>query len=122
MNQPARKLLYWTPRLLALAFAAFTAVFALDVFEGLGFWKTVLALLIHLLPTAILLIVAALAWRWEWIGAAAFAALGVAYLVLMAGRHLHWSVYAIMSGPMFLLAILFGVGWLLRDELRHRTT
>jgi len=32
------------------------------------------------------------------------------------------KVTEVQSGPMFLLAILFGVGWLLRNELRPRTT
>lgn len=117
MTEPARKLLYWTPRVLALAFAAFISIFALDVFEGHGFWETVVALLMHLIPTAIVLIVVALAWRWEWIGALVFAALGVAYIVTTAGRF-HWAAYAFIAGPLFLLAILFGVGWVRRDQLR----
>jgi hypothetical protein len=117
MNTPSRSILYWTPRVLALAFAAFISIFALDVFEGHGFWETVVALLMHLIPTAIVLIVVALAWRWEWIGALAFAALGVAYLVTTWGRF-HWTAHVFISGPLFLLAILFAAGWLYRSELR----
>ena len=30
-------------------------------------WKTILALLIHLVPTSLVLLALAIAWRWEWI-------------------------------------------------------
>jgi lysylphosphatidylglycerol synthetase-like protein (DUF2156 family) len=122
MTEPVRKLLYWTPRVLALAFAAFISIFALDVFgEANGLWETVVALLMHLIPTAIVLVVIALAWRWEWVGALVFAALGVAYVVTTAWRF-DWFAYAFISGPLFLLAILFGIGWVRRDQLRPQSS
>jgi hypothetical protein len=105
---------------LVLAFAVFISLFALDVFEtGAGLWETLAAFLIHMIPTAIVLVFAALAWRWEWIGAAVFLGLGIFYLVATGGRE-HWAAYVTISGPLFLLAVLFGTGWLLRKELRPR--
>src|SRR5262249_53398337 len=69
MKTTSKRLLFWTPRVLCLLFAAFISLFALDVFgESRGFWQTALALAMHLIPTFILLAVLALSWRWEWIG------------------------------------------------------
>jgi len=69
MRRPVRRLLFWTPRVALLLFAAFLSIFALDVFgAGYGFWETALALLMHLIPMWIMLGALALAWRWEWVG------------------------------------------------------
>jgi len=115
MTALTKNLLLWTPRALSIAFAVFLSLFALDVFgEGLGFAKTLLALAMHLIPTAMVVAVLVLAWRWEWIGAVACAALGVAYMVRMP-THPDWWI--VISGPLFLLAVLFGVGWWKHAEL-----
>ena len=56
MNALTSRLLYWSPRILGILYAGFITMFAADVFdERLGFWKTVVALLMHLIPTAIVL-------------------------------------------------------------------
>jgi hypothetical protein len=57
------------PRILAILFAAFLSVFALDVFgEGYWFWGTIRALFMHLIPTMIVLAALIIAWRWEGVG------------------------------------------------------
>lgn len=118
MKRYVKRLLFWTPRTLCILFAVFVSLFALDVFsEGYGFWETILALLIHLIPTGIILIVLAISWRWEWVGGVLFIALGVLYLVMFGGRF-HWSAYLVMSGPLFLMGVLFLINWLYRAELR----
>ena len=56
MNKTTQRFIFWTPRVICILFAFFTSLFALDVFsEGLGFWKTFLALIMHLIPTWIIL-------------------------------------------------------------------
>jgi hypothetical protein len=86
MKIRTQPLLFWTPRILCLAFALFVSTFALDVFaEGNGFWKTALALLVHLIPTGIILVVLAVSWRWQWMGAIFFPALGLWYLLTTWG-------------------------------------
>ena len=91
MNKPFQHLQFWAPRILCLLFAAFISLFALDVFgENHGFWQTVFALLMHLLPTGLLLVILALSCRWEWIGGILFPALGGLHLVTCWGRF--WSV------------------------------
>jgi uncharacterized membrane protein len=119
MNTFSRSLLFWTPRVICIAFAIFLSLFALDVFgEHLGFWKTLLALLIHLLPVYIVLAVLAIAWRWEWVGALGFAGLAAWYAKGVWHRHPDWV--AVISGPLLVLAALFLVNWLKHDDLRAR--
>jgi len=121
MKTATSRLLFWTPRVLTLLFAAFVSIFALDVFDlGYGVWKTILALLIHLIPTGLILVLLAVTWRWEWIGGILFPALGAWYVCAFWGRF-PWSVYVIMAGPLFLLGILFLFNWRYRTELRARS-
>ena len=105
------RLALWSPRVLLTAFAAFVSVFALDVFgEGRGFWPTAAALVMHLLPTVLLLLVVALAWRRPWAGG--LACLGLAaWYVSWAAPRFPWSVLALMTGPMLLVAALYGWSW-----------
>jgi len=118
MKTSLKPWLVWTPRILGILFAVFLSVFALDVFgEGHGFWKTMLALLIHLIPTGLVLAALAVAWRWTWIGGLLFIGLGALYLVTAGGRF-NWYVYVLISGPLFLVGGLFLLNWRFRAELR----
>ena len=120
MTAPLKRFLFWTPRVLCLLFAAFISVFALDVFEGHhGSLETTIALAMHLIPTAAILLILALSWRWEWVGAAIFPALGIFYMVAFAGRF-HWSAYASIAGPLLLLGALFLINWIFHAELHRR--
>lgn len=120
MKDNLMRVLYWAPRVLGVLFAGFISLFALDVFsEGYGFWETLLALGMHLIPTALIVLVLVLAWRWEWIGALAFLGLGAGY-VLMTGGTEHWAVYVLIAGPPFVLALLFFLNWLWRFELQPK--
>jgi len=118
MTGQSRRLWFWAPRLLTVAYAIFLSLFALDVFnEKLSVGKMLLALLIHLTPVAIIMLVLAFAWRWEWVGTVFFAGLGIFYWV-RAVRHPNWIL--LISGPLSLLAALFLVSWLQRDKLHNR--
>ena len=120
MKKSTKRLLYWSPRVLGILFAVFLSLFALDVFvEGQGVWQTILALLIHLIPVYLVVIVLLIAWRWEWVGAILFSALAILYVIMVWGKF-HWSVYLAISGPLFLVAVLFLLNWILRTELHKR--
>jgi hypothetical protein len=115
MSAQSRTLFFWAPRLLTIAFAIFLSAFALDAFaEGYPLGKLVLALLIHLIPAAIIVLVLAFAWRWELVGTVFFAGLAIFYW-LNNVRHPNWIV--IISGPLFLIAVFFLVNWVKRDKL-----
>ena len=67
---------------MCIVFTLFMSVFALDVFgEGQGFWQTLVALTMHLIPTFLLLVVLWVSWRREWIGGLLFALMGAFYVV-----------------------------------------
>ena len=117
MDRSSRLLLYWSPRVLGVAVVLFLSLFALDAFqEGLGPWRAALAFLIHLAPAALVAAVLALAWRWEWLGAALFAVAATLYATRMLPRNP--IAVLLISGPLVLLAALFLVGWLKRSELK----
>ena len=118
MTEGQKKVLYWAPRVSCLAFAVFLSLFAMDVFgEGLGFWRTLLALFMHLIPVFVVLLILALAWRWEWIGAVFLTVLGCLQMRLMLLRHVPWESWALIAGPLWVLAALFLANWLKRKEL-----
>ena len=104
-------MLAWMARILSILFALFISIFAMDVFsEGFGFWKTMLALFIHLLPALLVIIILLLSWRWEWIGGVIYSILGIAYIVYGWGKF-DWTAFIFISGPLFLLGILFLIAW-----------
>ena len=49
-------------------------------------------------------------------GGVLFTALALLYLVLFWGRF-HWSAYAMISGPLCLVGVLFLLNWLWRADL-----
>ncbi len=116
MSRLGSRLIYWTPRVLCILFALFISMFALDVFgEGRGFWETLAALGMHMIPTAVIVLVTILAWRWEWIGTLAFFTTGVLYSVRTA-QHPDWIL--LIAGPQFLIGGLFLLSWFQRRRVR----
>ena len=122
MTNSIRRALFWAPRVLSLAFILFISLFALDVFdEGRGVRQTAVALVMHLIPSFVLMVMLVLAWRWEWVGVVV--PLGLAGLFLWWNytvRHNVLTAVLIISGPLLLMAALFLIGWLKRAELHPR--
>ena len=117
MNATVVRLVYWAPRVLAVLFALFVSLFALDVFsEGYGFAEKVLALAIHLIPTAVILASLAVAWWRERIGGALFVALGLA--VVVSGEFA-WPGNLILSVPALLIGALFLVSGAIQGRCRQ---
>ena len=124
MNALTRKTLFWTPRVLTIAFTLFLAVFALDVFgEGHSLGATIVALFMHLIPNFTLLAILVVAWKREWIGAVLFLALGILFVLFAVwrGNGMHWSAFVFIAGPLFLMSALFLLNWIYREELRPST-
>ncbi|MFI5166004.1 MAG: hypothetical protein ACHQQS_05235 [Thermoanaerobaculales bacterium] len=123
MERPIRSLLYWTPRVLCILFAAFISIFAADVFsEARGFWQTAFALLMHLIPTFVIVAVLVASWRREWLGGVLFIALGVLYVAWAWNKPFaRWYVLLVMAGPPVLTGALFLLNWRYRKELRTNT-
>jgi hypothetical protein len=118
MKKSDRGVWFWAPRILTILFALFLSVFALDVFEGKkAFLETLAALVLHLIPTFLVIVLLVLAWRWELIGVVVFAGLAIAHAGLLWGRF-DWVAYAVISGPMLLMSVLFLLSW--RQRVRAR--
>jgi len=120
MKTGTKRFLFWTPRVLTILFILFVGLFALDVFgEGYTFWQTLVALFMHLIPNMLLALILILAWKWEWVGTVLFAVLAAFYIVMAWGK-VPTSAFVFLSGPLFLVAALFLVGWAFRREIRVR--
>lgn len=118
MSTSLWRTLFWTPRILTIAFILFLGLFALDVFgEGYSFFQTLTALFVHLIPNFALLLILLVAWKWEWVGALLFAALAGLYLYGTWGRF-HWSAYVVISGTLSVLAALFLLNWIFHERVR----
>jgi len=93
-------------------------MFSLDVFEQAHSVKEIaVGLFMHNIPAFVLGLVLWGAWKREWIGAVVFGGLGIFYIVMAWGKF-DWTAYAMISGPLFIMSILFLLGWLYRYEIR----
>lgn len=118
MSSFTRRALFWAPRALCILFIAFVSMFALDVFgEVHGFWRTLGALAMHLVPTFVMLAALVVAWRWEWVGTVLFAACAIAFTYIVRGT---WATKMMFAVPCLVTACLFLWNWLRRAELRAR--
>jgi len=101
-----------------MAFALFISLFALDVFnEGRDFAGTALALLMHLLPTLVIVGVLVLSWRREWIGGVVYSFLAVFYVVWFWGKF-PLSAYLVIAAPLAVMGASFMLNWFFRTGLR----
>lgn len=94
-------------RLLSGLYAAFLSIFSMDVFgEHLGFWKTILALFMHLIPVWLVLLILWISWKRPLVGGIIYPLLGILYIVF-AWRRFIFITYLFIAGPMFLLGGLY---------------
>lgn len=115
MEKEINKFLYWTPRILAIAFILFLMLFSFDVFEpGLTAWQIALAFFIHNFPSLVLAIVLWISWKREIVGGIAFILAGLLYIILLLRSPFEWYMLAWsiqISGIAFFIGILFLIGW-----------
>ncbi|NDJ52542.1 MAG: hypothetical protein GYB68_05565 [Chloroflexi bacterium] len=112
-----RQALHWAPRILAILFALFLSLFALDVFgefDTIG--ETLIALFMHLIPTFILLAAIVIAWRWPFAGGLLFLALGLISVVFFRTAQ-EFISFMLVSAPALLIGAMF-----LWDGWRDRQT
>lgn len=119
MSKPVNKYIYWIPRILSILFICFLVLFSFDVFgNGLFFWQTVLAFLMHNIPVFVLAIILCISWKYEIVGGITFILAGLLYAILVSISmlktdfqyyYIAWIIQ--ISGIAFLIGILFLVGW-----------
>ncbi len=117
MEKKVGKFVYWTPRILAMVFIAFLALFSLDVFDtGLGFWGTLLGLFMHNIPALILLAVLVISWKREIVGGVVFILAGLLYIFFGIKNAGDWRMTLVwsaqISGVAFAIGGFFLAGWI----------
>lgn len=122
MEKIPNKFIYWAPRILSIIFILFLSLFSLDIFDGnYGFWGTVVGLFMHNIPSLALLVVLLISWKYEIVGGIAFILAGLAYIaVLFLSPNFEWymAFWSVpISGPAFIVGILFLVGWFKKKKL-----
>jgi hypothetical protein len=91
-----KKIIYWLPRVLAILFIIFMSVFALDAFSEPQWF---VPLLMHLIPSFILIILTVVAWKFEMVGGILFLVGG---LVMSIFYH-----SLIIASPAFFIGVAF---------------
>ncbi len=110
MNQKQTHLIYWAPRVLGILMVLFLALFSLDVFElSSNPTDLILGLLVHNIPSFLLIGLLVISWRREWVGAVIYPLLGLGYSI--SNLSAHWSVHLAISGPLILIGLLFLLSW-----------
>ena len=78
------KLLHWVPRILVIIAVLFVSMFALDSFSSQrNFWQNLAALMMHLIPSFILIAILVIAWKWEKAGGIALTLIGLVFGVFV---------------------------------------
>jgi len=104
------KAVYWTPRILTIVFIIFISLFALDSFDGnLSFMEKIKGFLIHLIPSAFVVVILYFSWEHEIFGAVAFLLLAIGYSIMVWGKFPLATCF-IISGPMIIISLLFFMG------------
>lgn len=117
MNKTLRAFFFWTPRILGILFVLLISLFSLDVFDmGAGFWATLGGLIMHNIPTLVLIAALVIGWRWEWAGAAGFFAFPL--WLLFIGFSWEWVVGLVFIGVPVLVGAFFLLGWAWRKKIR----
>ena len=128
MTKP-NKFIFWAPRILLILFALFLGIFSFDVFDSCnGFFECVLGLFMHNLPSLILLVILAISWKHELVGAVIFIILGSICIIgiivslLLSPIEMINPILIIGSVVFFLIGILFFIGWKQKKKIRKKQT
>lgn len=84
MKRKEGAVIYWAPRVLSITLIIFLVFFSFDVFgNGLGFWQTLAAFLMHNIPAILLTALLITAWKREIVGAVTFFTAGLLYVTFV---------------------------------------
>lgn len=98
---------YWIPRILAIVFIVFLALFALDVFiPGKTLDYYFVALFMHLIPNFFLAGILLVAWRHEKIGGGLFLLIAI-FFTLFFRTYMMFANFLMISLPVLVIGGLF---------------
>ncbi len=108
-----KNFLTWFPRITVIAFALFISLFAGDAFtEGGITWRQLGGFFLHLIPTAITLVLLWVAWKHRMVGGLLFVIWGLVFTINFATHRstplfLMFSLPLLASGFMFIFSQLY---------------
>jgi hypothetical protein len=106
------KVIHWAPRVAAILIILFTGLFSLDVFgEGGSPLEVFGAFLMHNIPSFVMLLVLAFAWKRPVVGFAAFLVVALAFTVLFVRDFYAVQNLLLFVLPLLLVASLFYADW-----------
>jgi hypothetical protein len=110
------RILYWFPRIIAILAILFMMMFSLDVFGGdepVG--RQLTGFMVHNLPAFALIIVLAIAWKYEIIG-------GIIFILLFFALGIFFNSFTGNSGSLIILVpfLLAGVIFILHNFLSEK--
>ena len=86
-------------------------IFAADVFNHeQNIAQTFYDLLLHLIPTAVVLFIVVVAFNRPLIGIIIFLVLGLMYIIT-GWTSMHWTAHVLIAGPLLLLSALYITAW-----------
>jgi hypothetical protein len=101
------KILYWSPRILAILAILFMMIFSMDCFGGdYNLKEKLTCFVMHNIPAFIIILILVIAWKWEMIGGVLFVIAFFAGSIFFNGFGKNWGALIIMV-PFLLTGILF---------------
>lgn len=113
-----KKVIFWLPRLVTIAFILFVSMFALDSFSGdKSLFQQIIDFAMHLIPSVVLTLILIIAWKWEWIGTLVYFLLALLYIYITWEKgQISWILF--ISGPLVLIALLFLINWVVKKNIQ----
>jgi len=86
-------------------------VFAADVFsKAQSVSQTLIDLVLHCIPTVIVLLLVVIAHKRPYLGAIIFGVLALTYIIT-GWSGMHWSAHLLIAGPLMLMSILYIIAY-----------
>lgn len=115
MKDILKMALYGAPRILGILFVFQISEFALVTLLAYPRLEVLMGLLAQMHWNIFLVIILALAWRWEWIGTLGFGAYAFWYLAFVNVSDT--GTFLIMAGLPVLTAVLFFIGFTFKKDI-----
>ena len=125
--KPYQKILRWTPRVLCIVAILFISMFAFDSFSHeRTFFQNLGSLLMHLLPTFILIAFLVVAWIWELTGGILIALTGLAATPFIYNLNFQRTqsastslgVILMITLPLIIIGALFIISYFINRKTR----
>ena len=96
---------------IGILYAFALLVFAADVFsKNQHISQTLIDLVLHLMPTVIVLLLVVIAHKRPYLGAIIFGVMALTYIIT-GWSGMHWSAHLLIAGPLLLMSILYIIAY-----------